>query len=174
MLRRIVRYSPFAAAGLFFFAMSVTVAGATSSPSAKPMPGLLAQAPDAKPATSTVVQIDAASLVLAAGALGTAIGAGIRSAAKVVTNCMAEQSRRDGERDTNYKESLSRLATLVEKYYTDRGTTADAIGDVAEDMDEIREILAELAGKPKPRRKPRQPKPRPAQGDTDHNAAPVA
>lgn len=128
--------------------------------------------------TQTVIQIDSASLVIGMGALGTGIGAGIRSAAGVMSKYMTARDGKDADRDKAHSEVLKALTDIVGRYHADRTSAAAGIEDINEDMEELRELVADFVGKPKPRKRQRRAAPQhlptPPGGNDDTAAHPVS
>lgn len=114
----------------------------------------------------TVIQIDTAAVVSAAGAIMLGIGGGMRSAARVMATYLEGRDKKDNEWKAQYGEVVKAIASLVERYHTDRQAMLDTVEEVAEDLDQLAGSLNH-DGKGKPHRTPRKRHKTPAQPSAD-------
>lgn len=122
-------------------------------------PAAPAESPPATKVSQTVIQIETAALVLAAATLGGTLGKGIHSAAKVITTYLEARDVKESARDQAHAAAMEKVASVVERYHADRQTSTAAIADLAEavteEIDEIRDLIADAANQPRRPRKPR-------------------
>ena len=137
------RFAVYATAAVWFTLALVGVVSAQDAPAGERV---------VRP-SQTVIQFDTASLITAAGVGCAALGTGIRSAAKVITNYMTARDQKDAQRDAALAEVVKTLAGLVEKYHADRSGATQAVESLGEDLEDLKDAVAELSGKPKARRR---------------------
>jgi hypothetical protein len=131
------------------FAALVTVSAATVASAQTPAPAPPAPSETTVVRAGTVVQVDSGALVLAFGTAATALATGIRSAAGVLKTYLVGRDEKEANREAKWEKVLAAVTTIVDRYYTDRGASATALDGVGDELEELRDMVAEVIGKPK-------------------------